>query len=125
MKLLTVLVGNDGTSCGTCVSGQGNSTLRTVKQWSESHQKTEGLSLTRQLGVKRQILTFLTYVEDDTADRGSSLGVAGLVGGVRLGLECRVTEAIVIVKSAKGHLVEVCELLSHLFDFYLFLINFD
>ena len=60
-----------------------------------------------------------TYIVDDSADRGTSLGVAGLMLGVGLGLESCVSNAVIVVKAAQGHLVEIVEL-HHDFDCNVF-----
>ena len=101
VKLLTILVSYDRASRGSCVSGNGHSTLNRTKIWSD-------LLLTQHGG---------TYVEDDSADGRSSLGVGRLGLHVGLGFKGRVSQTVIVVEASKRHLIEIVEL-HHCFTFY-------
>ena len=100
VKLLTILVSYDRASCSSCISGNGHSTLNRTKIWSD-------LLLTQHGG---------TYVEDDSADGRSSLGVGRLGSHVGLVFEGRVSQTVIVVKASKRHLIEIVEL-HHCFTF--------
>lgn len=48
-----------------------------------------------------------TYVEDDTADGGTRLGVTGLVLHASLSLKSGISDTVVIVEATEGHLIEI------------------
>ena len=48
-----------------------------------------------------------TYSEHGSADSGSSLSVARIVGHFGLSGECSVTDAVLVVEAAEGHLVQI------------------
>lgn len=59
-----------------------------------------------------------TYVEDDTADSGTRLGVTGLVLHASLSLKSGISDTVVIVEATEGHLIEIVKL-----HHYFFLLN--
>ena len=100
VKLLTILVSYDRAGCGSCISGNGHSTLNRTKFLSD-------LLLAKRGG---------TYVENDSADGRSGLGVGRLVLHVGLGLEGRVSQTVIVVEASQRHLIEIVEL-HHCFTF--------
>ena len=56
-----------------------------------------------------------TYIEYNTTDGRSSLGVRKLGIGLGLGSQGRVSNAVVIIEATKGHLLQIVQL-NHSFN---------
>ena len=60
--------------------------------------------------IKREGRKDATYIENGSADSGSSLGVAQLVLHVGLGRKRSIADAVIVVEATDGHLLQVVQL---------------
>ena len=64
-------------------------------------------------------LTCSTYIEDNTANGSTGLGVALLMLRVSLGSQSCIADAIIVVKATKGDLLQIVQL-NHYYRAFLF-----